>query len=78
MKKIITLLFLATALLGYTQTHELADEYWDKAKKQKDLEINPLLPNSKANCKLSESYHKLALGKSIIYKKICISVWPTI
>ena len=37
MKNIITLLFLATVVLGYAQTHELADEYWDKAEKQKDL-----------------------------------------
>ena len=78
MKKIIILLFLATVVLGYAKTHELADEYWDKAKKQMDLKINPFLPNSKANRKLSESYHKLALGKSIIYKKMCISVCPTI
>ena len=39
-------------------------------------EINPFLPNSNSNCKLSDSDRKLAPGKSMIYKKCVFQFGP--
>jgi tetratricopeptide (TPR) repeat protein len=38
MKKNLTLLFLTISLFSFSQTHEIADEYWDKAKKAEAIE----------------------------------------
>lgn len=38
MKKTITLLYLLISFISYTQTHELADEYWNKAEIAREKE----------------------------------------